>query len=346
MTARRKHSRWLRIAAVLVAVLPLLAFLVGCTTEEFPQSALHPKADYAHKLHDLMEMLSFWVVVIFVLVQGLLIFAVIKFRSRPGSPDPKPIHGNTMLEVAWTIAPAILLTMIAIPTVLTTFDTQRNVPEGALKVHAIGHQWWWEFKYPEEGVTTASDMVLPVGRPVQVMIESADVLHSFWFPAMGGKRDAIPARTNTMWFTPEEEGIYPGQCAELCGTSHANMRMKLRIVSESEYADWIAHQLSDPVEPDSGTVEMEGKIAFSQSGCIACHTVQGVSFGVLGPNLTHVGSRMTLAGGIFENTPEEMEKWILDAPSRKPGAKMLTFEEMSMSHDLAKPIVAYLQSLK
>jgi cytochrome c oxidase subunit 2 len=345
MTAHRNGTRWLRRVALLLVLLPVM-FLVGCTLQEYPQSTLHPQADYARTIHDILLLQTTWVVIIFAVVQLLLIVAVIKFRSRPGSPEPKPVHGNTVLEITWTIAPAIILAMVAIPTVLAIYETQTMPTGDATRVTVVGHQWWWEFQYPDEKVVTASDMVVPVGKPVVMEIKTADVLHSFWFPAMGGKRDAVGGRTNYMWFTPEVTGEFMGQCAELCGTSHANMRMDLKVVTPAEYQVWLEAQQQPPVAPDSGTVEAQGLAIYRTSACIACHTIQGVSGGTIGPNLTHVGSRKTLAGGMFPNTPEQMEQWLLDSPGRKPGSKMLSLKEMQMKPEQVKPIVTYLQSLK
>ncbi len=345
MTAQRNRTRWLRRVALLLGLLPIL-FLIGCTLQEYPQSSLNPQADYAQKIQHILELQTTWVVIIFVVVQVLLIVAVVRFRSRPGSPDPKPVHGNTALEIAWTIAPAVILTMVAIPTVLTIYETQTDPPADATHVTVVGHQWWWEFQYPQENFVTASEMVVPVDKPVVMDIKTADVLHSFWFPAMGGKRDAIGGHVNHMWFTPESLGVFPGQCAELCGVSHANMRMLIKVVTPAEYGEWVAHQQQPPAVPDSGSLEAQGLALFRTSACIACHAIQGVSGGSIGPNLTHVGSRPTLAGGMFENTPDAMEAWIMDAPGRKPGVKMLSLDQMQMKPEQVKPIVAYLQSLK
>jgi cytochrome c oxidase subunit 2 len=346
MTAHRIGTRWWQRLMALLPVLLTAPFLAGCTLEEFPQSTLHPQADYAHTIHNILTLQTTWVVIIFAIVQVLLIVAVVRFRNRPGAPDPKPVHGNTVLEIAWTIAPAIILTIVAVPTVIAIYETQADPPEGSLHVTVVGHQWWWEFQYPEEGIVTATDMVVPLGRTIAVDIKTADVLHSFWFPAMGGKRDAVGGRTNRMWFTPERTGEFPGQCAELCGTSHANMRSVHRVVTPAEADAWVAKHRAGPARPDSGTIEAEGLAIYRTSACIACHRVEGISPGVLGPDLTHVGSRSTLAGGMFPNTAEAMEAWILNAPARKPGAKMLTFDEMKMKPEQVKPLVAYLQSLK
>ena len=339
--AARRHTLKRRLAAMGAAL--SLILLAGCTLHQFPQSSLNPQSNYAQWVQELLEQLTFWVVVIFVAVQGLLIFAVLRFRSRPGAPEPKPIHGNTALEIAWTIAPAIILTLVAVPTVLTIYRTQSPPPVGSLKVKVVGHQWWWEFQYPELGFTTASEMIVPVGRPVAVDIESADVMHSFWFPAMGGKRDAIPSRTNHLWFTPDSLGDFPGQCAELCGISHANMRMRLSVVTPTQFEAWVSGQRGPPMEPDSTSPAGEGKQTFAQSACVACHTIQGISAGVVGPNLTHFGSRHTIAGAMYESNPSNLGKWLENPPARKPGTLMLN---LGLSPQQISNLVAYLQSLK
>jgi len=345
MRFRTHPMMFRRLMAALLVVLPL-AFVAGCSMQDYPQSSLHPHSNYAQWIQTLLEQLTFWVVIIFVVVQALLIYAAIRFRSRPGAPDPKPIHGNTALEIGWTIAPALILTLVAVPTVLTIFKSQAPPPEDALQVRVVGHQWWWEFQYPDLGITTASELHVPVGVPVNISLETADVIHSFWFPAMGGKRDVIPGRTNRLWFTPSDIGQYPGQCAELCGTSHANMRMALMVQAPEEFQAWVAAQQLPPVEPEAGTLAAQGKQYFTQGQCIVCHMIQGVSAGVIGPNLTHVGSRTTIAGGIFPNDAADLGKWIINAPARKPGAKMLSLKDMAMSPEQVPAIVAYLQSLK
>jgi cytochrome c oxidase subunit II len=346
MTTPRSVRHRLR-AGLAAAAAILLAVLAGCTRQEFPQSSLHPQADYSWLIQKLNLQLTFWVVVIFVIVEGLLIVAVVRFRSRPGSPEPKHVHGNTALEVAWTIAPAIILALVAVPTVLTIWKTQRPPAGEVLKVKVVGHQWWWEFQYPDLGVTTASEMHVPLGHAVEVDIESADVLHSFWFPAVAGKRDAVPGHTNHIWFTADSLGEFPGQCAEFCGMSHANMRMRLFVETTDAFNAWVADQKRPPVEPaDTTSLVAQGKQIFSTAACIGCHTIDGVSAGIIGPNLTHVGSRQTIAGGLFPNTPDEMAKWIADAPGRKPGAIMFPLAQLGITQEQIPALVAYLQSLK
>lgn len=339
--AQRPRRLLLRLAALCIALAPLV--LAGCTLQQYPQSSLNPQSDYASAIQSLLEKLVFWVVVIFVVVEGLLVYAVIRFRARPGAPDPKPVHGNTALEIGWTIAPALILAFVAVPTVLTIFKTQGAPPPGALQVRVIGHQWWWEFQYPELGIVTGSELHVPLHRPVAVNIETADVIHSFWFPAIAGKRDAVPGHVNHIWFTPDSAGTFPGQCAELCGVSHANMRMKLFVEPPEAFEAWVAQQKRPPAEPDSSTLAGQGRTLYAQSACIGCHTIDGISAGIIGPNLTHVGSRTSLAGSMFPNDGEHLAKWIARPDQQKPGTLMLN---LGLPPEQVNALVAYLQSLK
>jgi len=336
-------SRVRRFASLAGLALLAALFLGGCTLQEFPQSTLHPHSDYAWSIQHLLEQLVFWVVVIFVITQGLLIYAVIRFRARPGAPDPKPVHGNTTLEIAWTIAPAIILALVAVPTVLTIYKTQGKPPPGALEVKVIGHQWWWEFQYPSLGITTGSEMHVPVGKPVIMDIQTADVIHSFWFPVIGGKRDAIPTRTNHLWFIADSVGTFPGQCAELCGIQHGNMHMKLMVERPDDFEHWVAGQKAAPVEPDSMSLAGEGKRIFTQNACVGCHAIEGISAGTIGPNLTHFGSRTSIAGAMYHSDPEHLAKWVQNPDLQKPGTLM---QNLKLPPAQVTALVAYLQSLK
>ena len=197
---------------------------LGCAGE-FPQSTLHPASDFAGQLDALFRGIFWWALGVFVVVEGLLLYAIIRFRRREGGPEPRQLHGHTALEIGWTIAPAIILVFIAVPTIRTIFASTGEAPPGALRVEVIWHQWWWEFRYPELGITTANELHLPVGRPVALEMTTADVIHSFWLPRLAGKRDVIAGRVNRLAFTPDSTGIFLGQCAEYCGESHANMRV-------------------------------------------------------------------------------------------------------------------------
>lgn len=309
----------------------------------FPQSALDPASDFAWKLQDLFTGIFFWAVVVFVLVEGALIVAIFRFRERPGGPAPKRTHGNTLLEISWTLAPAIVLVLIAIPTIKTIWDVDRPPRGESLVVEAIGHQWWWEFRYPDLGVVTANELHIPVGRQIDVRLTSDDVIHSFWFPRLGGKRDVIPGHENQIWFTADSTGVYLGQCAEFCGLSHALMKMELVAEEPEDFERWVERQKADAVVADS-IAFAAGSQAFMQSGCIACHAVRGtVAQGMIGPDLTHVGSRRRIAAGILDNTPENMERWIRYPQQVKPGALMVVPE---MDDETVRLIVEYLQSLK
>ncbi|MGB5526815.1 MAG: cytochrome c oxidase subunit II [Gemmatimonadota bacterium] len=326
-----------------MALLTLATISLGACGGPFPQSALDPASDFAWKLQDLFEGIFFWAVVVFVLVEGALIVAILRFRERPGGPEPKATHGNTLLEISWTLAPAIVLVLIAIPTIKTIWDVDRPARGESLVVEAVGHQWWWEFRYPDLGIVTANELHSPVGQQIDVRLTSADVIHSFWFPRLGGKRDVIPGHETQIWFTADSAGLYLGQCAEFCGLSHALMKMQLVAESPADFEVWVEGQLADAVVTDSVSFA-EGTQAFMRGGCIACHKVRGtVAQGVIGPDLTHVGSRRRIAGGILDNTPENMERWIRDSRGVKPGSLMIVPE---LDDETVSRIVEYLQGLK
>jgi len=326
-----------------VALLTLATLSLAACGGPFPQSALDPASDFAWKLQDLFEGIFFWAVVVFVLVEGALVVAILRFRERPGGPEPKATHGNTLLEISWTLAPAIILVLIAIPTIKTIWDVDRPARGESLVVEAVGHQWWWEFRYPDLGIVTANELHIPVGQQIDVRLTSADVIHSFWFPRLGGKRDVIPGHETQIWFTADSAGLYLGQCAEFCGLSHALMKMQLVAESPADFEAWVEGQLADAVVTDSVSFA-EGTQAFMRGGCIACHRVRGtVAQGVIGPDLTHVGSRRRIAGGILDNTPENMERWIRDSRGVKPGSLMIVPE---LDDETVSRIVEYLQGLK
>lgn len=318
-----------------------LALLAACGGP-FPQSTLSPTSDFGRSIDRLFNGIFWWAVGVFVVVEGLLLFSVLRFRHREGAPAPVQHHGHTTLEIAWTLAPALILVFIAVPTVKTIFTTS-TAPAGALRVEVIGHQWWWEYRYPDLGIVTANELHLPVGRPVVVDITSADVIHSWWTPKLGGKRDAIPHQHNQIAFRPDSIGEYMGQCVEYCGSSHANMRLRTFVDAEADFAAWVAAQRSEPAAPASGTPEAAGQAAFRKYGCIGCHTVAGVSAAQIGPNLTHVGGRTTIAGASFMNTEQHLRDWIGNPPAMKPGSLM---PDMHVSAPDLAALIAYLQSLK
>lgn len=327
----------------------LLTGLLACKGP-FPQSTLHPTADFGTAIDGLFRTIFWLALGVFVVVEGLLVYILIRYRARPGQPPPPRVHGNTLLEAAWTLAPAVILVFVAVPTIQTIFRTDGTSPEGALPVEVVGRQWWWEYRYPSYGFVTANEMHVPRGVPVAVSITSADVIHSFWAPRLGGKRDAIARRTNRLVFTAESTGVFLGQCAEFCGESHAHMGLRVVVEEPAAFERWVAGQRAGAVPADSLSEEARaGLDAFrairdpASNSCIACHAVQGVSGGVLGPNLTHLAGRSTIAAGLLPNTAEGLSRWLRDPPAEKPGSKM---PKIPLTDAEIRALVAYLQSLR
>ncbi|HVP40289.1 MAG TPA: cytochrome c oxidase subunit II [Candidatus Saccharimonadales bacterium] len=332
------------LRAAALAAVAALAGLPGAAraAATYPQSTFYPHSEVGGLIQSLLNNLLFWVFLIFVVVETLLVVAMVRFRRRRESTGPpEGAHGHTGLEVAWSLAPVAILACIAVPTVGTIFRIGGPAPPGALQVNVVGHQWWWEFQYPQLGVVTANELHLPVGRAASFRLQTADVIHSFWLPGLSGKRDVVPARTNQLWFTPDRAGTYRGQCAEFCGESHANMRMLAVVETPQEFDAWVRDQRQPG--PPPAALAARGAQVFSQSACIGCHTIQGVSAGVLGPNLTHVGSRSTLAAGVLPNTPESLGRWLQDPPATKPGTLM---PNLNLGRDQIQALVAYLESRK
>ena len=338
-------SAW-RLLALAVVVL-FAIFVVGCYPSH-PQSTFDAQGPVADKQLTLFYWIFGAMAFVFVTVLGALLYIVIRFRRRPGQEEiPTQVHGNTRLEVVWSISPAIVLAIVAFPTVTTLFDLDRT-PEGALEIKVTGHQWWWEFEYPEEGIVTANELHIPVDRAVSFTLTSADVIHAFWVPKLGGKQDVVPTRENPMWLLAEEEGEYYGQCAEFCGVSHANMRLRVIAESDTDFNAWVKQQQAVPAPPTGKAAE--GAELFANQAftggqqCAFCHTVEGVPIqGKVGPNLTHVGSRTTIAAGFLDNTTDDLASWLRDPPGVKPGAKM---PNLGLSEDQIDKLVAYLQSLQ
>jgi cytochrome c oxidase subunit II len=366
----------------------LLLVVVAACGGPYPNTTFNPTSEFNRESTALWNTLLFWGTVVFIIVEAILLYVIWKFRRRPDStvdPNSKLYHGNTPLELTWTILPAVILAIIAVPTVRAIFRTQAEAPAHALKVEVIGHQWWWEFRYPDYGITTANELYLPIGRPVNFSLRTADVLHAFWIPQLGGKRDLVNQRTNYLWFTPDSADytVYNGSCNEYCGSSHANMRFRAFTVPDAEFERWAAHQrgpavVQTPVAPvaaaaaapagapnaasavraDSaaaavvqsvayvfpaervpdhtipktpvpadltfpedlvGDVE-RGRQLYSRNACIACHKITGnpSSVGILGPDLTHFGSRLTLGAGLFPNDARHLALWIKNARKMKP----------------------------
>ncbi|MFL5488992.1 MAG: cytochrome c oxidase subunit II [Gemmatimonadaceae bacterium] len=438
-------DRLRRLASyALVAILAVAA--ISCN-EAHPNTTLVPHSDLGREIDYLWDRLLLLGTIVFILVEAVLVYVVFKYRRRENQPTPPQTHGSTNLEIAWTLIPAVILVFIAVPTVRTIFVTQAAAAPGSLNIDVTGHQWWWEFRYPDYGVTTANEIYIPVGRTVNFRLRSADVIHSFWTPQLGGKRDVITNRTNYLWFTPDSStasSVWNGFCVEYCGASHANMRFRVFTVTPQQFESWVAGQkmparfgaigpaapTSGPIPPpleapgvtvpggpmaptqaaqsaaqkiaqrssgtgavggtqpavprgqqpaanpgaQAGPIEVDGRAdgrypstapagyifpranipdfavphapipgdlkftagltgnaqrgrqVFSGAACIGCHSIAGnpAAMGVTGPNLTHVGSRSTIAAGRYPNTAAYLALWIKNARKMKPEVLMPT----------------------
>ncbi|HET9017340.1 MAG TPA: cytochrome c oxidase subunit II [Thermomicrobiaceae bacterium] len=318
MTGRGRYLRRWTWAAL---GLPLALFLGGCSIlSNGPQAANQPHADNSLLIWNLFVPIFWLSVVVFVIVEGILLVAVIRFRRRPGQPMPRAIHGNTKLEIAWTLMPALILAVIAVPTISGIATLAKNPGPSAMTVRVIGQQWWWAFEYPNTGVVTADEVHIPVGQTIHFELTSRDVIHSFWVPQLAGKQDAVPGRTNFINLKADKPGEYFGQCAEFCGAQHAHMQFRVFVDTPAQFQTWMLAQEKLPTMPAAGTAAAAGEQLFMSGACIGCHTINGTKAqGTIAPNLTHFGSRTLIAGGILSNTPQNLEAWIHDAPAVKPG---------------------------
>jgi cytochrome c oxidase subunit 2 len=438
------------LATALPAVLAVL--FTACSSAGYPNSVFTRFTEFNRDIGYLFDILIWLGTLVFVFVEGILLYTIWRYRRRSEHDRPEHVHGNTTLEILWTAIPALILAFIAVPTVRTIFKTQAKASADALQVEVVGHQWWWEFRYPQYKVTTANELYLPVGRKVSFTLTSQDVIHSFWIPQLGGKRDVVTNHPNYLWFTPDSVGeqAWNGMCVEFCGASHANMRFKAFTVTQANFESWAAHQASpavfgavaptgavpaqvpapsaapapQPAQPSAQptaqqtaqqtaqhtaqhamqpsvqpTVQQAGFVAFPREklpphvvpstpippgmsfddtlkgdaergraflsqaggGCVACHTISGnpMMMGVVGPNLTHVGSRTTIAGGIYPNDTKHLSRWIKNARWMKPGVLMPTLgafqrdpvtgqtvPKTGLTDQQIADIVAYLQALK
>ncbi|MBI3979959.1 MAG: cytochrome c oxidase subunit II [Chloroflexi bacterium] len=330
-----------------LSLLVLLAAILGACgpthAEQYPQTIFTPRGDFAWMIQDLFSLILIMAAVVFVAVEGILLYAMLRFRRRAGQGVPPQIHGNSRLEIAWTIAPAVVLAVIAVPTVQTIFAGAAIPTEDVLQVRVVGHQWWWEFQLPDQKIVTANELHIPVGQKVVYTLESADVIHSFWIPALGGKRDVVTGHVNQIWYVAGEAGDFPGQCAEFCGLSHANMRLRVIAEPREQWEAWVRQMQAPGIAPGTGTPEALGQQVFLRSACVGCHTVAGTTAqGKVGPDLTHFGNRRIL-GAMVDNTPENLARWLKDPPGVKPGNKM---PNLNLSDADVKALVAYLLSLK
>jgi len=262
--AARPARRLSRLAPWFVLVLVLVG--TACS-RDFPQTTLAPKGDLARIEDDIFYTTVKWATLVFVLVEGALVYAIFRFRGKPGDAEPDQIHGNTVVEIVWTVIPALILAVIAVPTVKAIFK-ENETPKGSdvLTVEVIGHQWWWEFRYPSLNLTTANELHVPVGRTVSLKMGAYDVIHSFWLPQFAGKRDVFPNRETRLWFTAEEPGEYTGQCAEFCGVQHGRMAFRVVAQDAAAFTAWSDHMKTLGAPPAAPTPAKPDSVKTSSAG--------------------------------------------------------------------------------
>ncbi len=360
----RGTKRWM----MLVTGILLSSILLTACGENSP-SILNTAGPVAAKESGL-----FWVILgiatfIFVGVEGVLLYSIIKYRERPGSPNPKQLHGNLTVEIIWTVIPALILFIVLGFTIQGLFAVATQPAGPTVEVEAIGHQWWWEFYYPKYKITTADSLHIPVNSIIHVSLYSNNVIHSFWVPALTGKTDVVPGHDNDKWFKADKAGTYQGICAEFCGLQHANMKFNVVVdPSEDSFQTWVSTQQQAAIAPPDGSLAADGAKIFAGQ-CTGCHGIVGVDIKgyddpkvtcdnpkipcLVGPNLTHFGSRGLIAGGVLTNNVDQCQadsdlsqcnlaRWLHDPQSVKPGNDMV----VNLTNDQIKALVAYLESLK
>lgn len=361
--SRKFTQRALRGALVFMLVLVATAC---ANADDAPQSSLNPVGETSRAPDDLWSITFGIAAVVFVLVQGALIYAIVRFRHKEGRKAAQ-FHGNTKVEVILTAVPALILAGIAVPTVGTIFDLQGDPPAGAMRIEVIAHQFWWEYRYPDQDIVTANELHIPTGETVVLEIQgatadrvdgTAEVIHSFWIPRLAGTQDVVPGHSNFLQLEADEPGRFMGQCKEYCGLSHANMRIVAYAHAPDDFEQWVENQSASAAEaggdaangaelftesfPIKSTIVEDGPTEYA---CASCHALQpGLDAQpVTGPNLTHFASRSTFAGATFDNNEENLANWLRDPAGVRPGSKM---PALDLSEDEIRDLVAYLRSLE
>ncbi|MFO0845358.1 MAG: cytochrome c oxidase subunit II [Gemmataceae bacterium] len=342
----------------------LLLFATGAAPSN--TSIFSPVSPPADTIRELFFLVVAVCAGILLVVEGVLIYSLLRFRRRPTDPttEPPQVYGSTPIEIAWTTAPALIVFVFVLVLFRTEFkvrvDPERDLAGGQpLRVTVIGHQWWWEYVYEKYGddeiraadgqpLVTANELRVPasesgVKRPILLTLKSADVAHSFWVPRLTGKTDLIPGKVNTTWFQTDRPGTYLGQCAEYCGTQHANMLLRVVVDSPDRFRQWLDNERKPAAAPSNPELT-EGRDVFLRTACVNCHRVRGtLAKGTFGPDLTHLMARKTIASGMVDNDPKELRQWVDDPQKTKPGCLMPAMKLSEREIDL---VVLYLRSLK
>jgi cytochrome c oxidase subunit 2 len=333
-------------AVVLGAASAQRAHALGANTNT---SIFSPAATPSHSIYSLSLFVLAITGGIFVVVGGLILYAAVRFRQRPDDDgsEPPQIFGSNQIELSWTIIPVLIVVVLFLATARMIFAIQdAPKPPAALEVTVIGHQYWWEFRYPKLHITTANELHIPVSptdapRPTYMKLTSADVMHSFWVPRLAGKVDVIPNRINELWMDPHTPGLYEGQCAQFCGIEHAKMLLRVYVDTPEQFAAWVKREQQPGIQDPAVAT---GRHVFESEACMNCHAVTGTAaHGQFGPDLTHLASRKTLAAGATDNTTQSLQTWIDDPDLIKPGALM---PSMHLTPDQVREITAYLNTLQ
>jgi cytochrome c oxidase subunit 2 len=330
MTFRRRLPIGAVVAATLVAA--------GCGGGS--PSIVKPHGSEASRIAGIWWLMFGLGAFVYAVVAFFIVWAIV--RGRRAEPGGGRVADNAWIVWGGVVVPVVILTVLAVVTVQATSELRK--PESdALQVQVVGKRWWWEVSYPDTHFTTANEIHLPAGRPVEIHLDSDNVIHSFWVPELAGKVDLIPGQHNVLRFTPRTPGSYVGECAEFCGLEHARMGFVVVVQTATDFDRWLARQQLTPSPPDSESAT-EGEVAFVRQACAGCHTIRGTpAVGVVGPDLSNFGDRSTIGARTVENTPSNLAKWIVDAQQIKPGALM---PPMPLSARDVSNIVTYLESLK
>jgi cytochrome c oxidase subunit 2 len=325
-----------------------LAFLPGHLPLS-PTDIFAPASTPAHSIFELSLFILCTTGAIFLVVFALLVYAVVRYRKHANDDgrEPAQVYGSTQVELAWTIIPVLVVLVLFLTSARVIFSVQDAVqPPGTLEVTVVGHQFWWEYRYPGLNIVTANELHVPVSDPAHptptvLHLLSADTDHSFWVPRLAGKTDLIPNFPNTTWIDPHETGLYEGQCAQYCGTQHAKMLLRVYVDTQKDFEAWVRRQ-QKPAQAQEAVAQ--GRDIFEKTACINCHAVQGtMADGRFGPDLTHLMSRDTIASGAAQNTEKELRRWIANPDSIKPGSKM---PAMGLDGQQLDAVTAYMVSLR
>lgn len=342
----------MRMGAILVAAL-LLGACSLIEIEDAPLTTFDPAGPFASQINELFWPVFWIAVAVFVLVQAAILVTIFLFRDREGAKEARQLHGSPKLEVLWTIIPAVILAGVAVPSTAAIFDLTECGAD-AIEIDVIGHQWWFEYHYPDAGINTANVMVIPAGQEVCAQMTSDDVIHNFWIPALNGKRYLIPGQTTLLRLQADEPGEFWGHCAEFCGLSHSLMRARVQALAPADYEAWLEAQQTPAAMPAEGTPEFDGYQVFVAKGCTQCHTARFddeaasniIAADVFhGPELTHFASRDTFAGAILpeedQSRADALKLWLSDPPYIKPGSFM---PDLALTEQEIDQLIVWLES--